>query len=351
MSDGILRLAGTDEGKGVLDGGKEGVLDYLAKLRKLSAQALPMQRQMVRESWAACERPDVIVYHPKAAGAPHFAQKLGVPAVLVLLQPMYVPTVDFPNPLAPSLPFRSGWYNKMTYGMFTALIPFGTSGFTRGWREEAGLAPEPTSSSVLTQPDGSELLVLHAHSPIVIATPADWPSWATALGYWPLRAQPGWRPSQPLADFLAAGEPPVYVGFGSMAGKDPAALTQLVVAALAAAGARGVVATGWGGLRRAGHVPDTVLMLDSAPHEWLFPRMAAVVHHGGAGTTAAGLRAGRPAVVCPFGMDQVFWAWRVHELGVGSEPIPQARLTVARLAAAITLVTRCLLYTSPSPRD
>lgn len=82
-----------------------------------------------------------------------------------------------------------------------------------------------------------------------------------------------------------------------------------------------------------------MFVLERAPHGWLFPRMAAVVHHGGAGTTAAGLLAGRPTVVCPFFADQPFWGQRVRELGVGSAPIPQPRLTAAKLAAAIELVT------------
>ncbi|HUF26315.1 MAG TPA: glycosyltransferase, partial [Gemmatimonadaceae bacterium] len=147
-----------------------------------------------------------------------------------------------------------------------------------------------------------------------------------------------WKPPAALKRFLASGEPPVYVGFGSMAGRDPQRVTGIVIDALQSVGLRGVLATGWGGLTSDG-LPDTMFPLGDVPHDWLFPRMTAVVHHGGAGTTAAGLRAGRPTVICPFFGDQPFWGWRVHELGVGSEPIPQKKLTAGRLAAALRQVT------------
>ena len=151
----------------------------------------------------------------------------------------------------------------------------------------------------------------------------------------------GARPCQPppaLAAFLAQGEPPVYVGFGSMGGHNPAQVAELVVAALAQAQRRGVLLTGWGGMA-AQAVPDSIFVLDAAPHSWLFPRMAAVVHHGGAGTTAEGLRAGVPTVIVPFIVDQPFWGKRVEQLGVGPSAIPHKRLTVDQLAHAIHRAT------------
>ena len=119
-----------------------------------------------------------------------------------------------------------------------------------------------------------------------------------------------------------------------MAGRNPAKVTQLVVAALQKAGVRGLIATGWGGLK-ANDLPETIFKLEQAPHDWLFERVTAVVHHGGAGTTAAGLRAGKPTVICPFFGDQPFWGQRVALLGAGSAPIPQKKLTVENLAVAV----------------
>jgi UDP:flavonoid glycosyltransferase YjiC (YdhE family) len=135
-------------------------------------------------------------------------------------------------------------------------------------------------------------------------------------------------------DFLQSGPPPVYIGFGSMAGRDPERRAEIALEALKRSGQRGVLLTGWGGLQPR-DLPDDVYAVDSVPHDWLFPQMAAVVHHGGAGTTAAGLRAGTPTVIVPFFGDQPFWGRRVAELGVGPAPIPQKQLSVERLAAAI----------------
>jgi sterol 3beta-glucosyltransferase len=123
-----------------------------------------------------------------------------------------------------------------------------------------------------------------------------------------------------------------------MAGRNPGKMASIVIEALQKANVRGIIATGWGGLD-ASDLPETICKINKAPHSWLFPRVLAVVHHGGAGTTATGLRAGRPTVICPFMIDQPLWGERVHALGVGSKPIPQKKLTVDKLADAIREVT------------
>ncbi|MBS7457298.1 glycosyltransferase [Coralloluteibacterium stylophorae] len=157
-------------------------------------------------------------------------------------------------------------------------------------------------------------------------------------GAWPLAAGEGWAPSPALQAFLDAGPAPVYIGFGSMGDTDPARTTRIALEALARAGRRGLIATGWGGLR-ADALPDDVFAIDHAPHDWLFARMAAVVHHGGAGTTHAVLRAGRGSVICPFFGDQPFWGRRVYALGAAPAPIAQRRLSAPALAAAIEAAT------------
>jgi sterol 3beta-glucosyltransferase len=167
-----------------------------------------------------------------------------------------------------------------------------------------------------------------------VPRPADWPATVAVTGYWFLDEGADWQPPRALVDFLEAGPPPVFVGFGSMAGRDPDRLGRAVLAALARAGQRGVVVTGWGGLR-VDDPPPGVFVAEAVPYDWLLPRVAAVVHHGGAGTIAAGLRAGKPTVVCPFVADQPFWGARVHALGAGPAPIPQRRLSAEALAGAI----------------
>jgi sterol 3beta-glucosyltransferase len=136
-------------------------------------------------------------------------------------------------------------------------------------------------------------------------------------------------------DFLAAGEPPVCVSFGSMVRRDGERIGRAVLEALARTGQRGVVLMGWGSWRPE-RESDFICYLHEVPHDWLFPRCSLVVHHGGAGTTAAGLRSGKPNVVVPFAADQPFWARRVKALGAGPEPIPVRKLTVDSLAAALT---------------
>jgi len=148
----------------------------------------------------------------------------------------------------------------------------------------------------------------------------------------------GWRPDPDLEAFLAAGPPPVYIGFGSMGTDDPAATARLVLDANVAAGVRAIVRRGWARLLAA-DPPASVHFVESVPHAWLLPRVAAAVHHGGAGTTAASLRAGVPTVIVPFHGDQFFWARRVQELGAGPAPITRRRLTVERLAAALVAAT------------
>jgi sterol 3beta-glucosyltransferase len=182
--------------------------------------------------------------------------------------------------------------------------------------------------------------VLYGFSPHVVRVPNVGLRPRHTTGYWALPTAAGWAPPAALATFLAADGPPVVaIGFGSMGSGDPGALTELTRGAVRDAGVRAVLIAGWGGLTATGDERD-VLTIEAVPHEWLFPRVAAVVHHGGAGTTGASLRAGTPTVVVPFAMDQPFWGGRVAALGAGPTPIPRARLSRARLADALRLAVR-----------
>jgi UDP:flavonoid glycosyltransferase YjiC (YdhE family) len=180
---------------------------------------------------------------------------------------------------------------------------------------------------------------VYGFSPSVIPKPADWGKNIQVTGYWFLDSESDWTPPTTLETFLQNGSPPLYIGFGSMTNRKPEETTDLVIQALAHTRQRAIIASGWSGMSKA-NLPDTVFMVESIPHAWLFPRVAAVVHHGGAGTTAAGLRAGIPSIITPFFGDQPFWGQRVADLGVGTQPIPRKKLTVDLLAQAIqTVVT------------
>jgi UDP:flavonoid glycosyltransferase YjiC (YdhE family) len=176
--------------------------------------------------------------------------------------------------------------------------------------------------------------MLYCYSPAIAPKPPDWSEQAHVTGYWFLDHPSAWQPPADLVRFLGSGPPPVYIGFGSMVSRKPEQTTRIALDALKQSRQRGVIATGWGALSQS-DLPSEVFLIESVPHDWLFPKMAAVVHHGGAGTTGAGLRAGVPSIVVPFGGDQPFWAQRVKALGVGPDPIPRGRLTAARLAHAM----------------
>ena len=287
----------------------------------------PVMRGMLEDSWtvANARRPDAIVAHDKTLGAPHIAERLGTPHVRALTVPMLTPTREFPLP-AMVRHDLGGVLNRASYRLVGMLSrPY--AGLIRSWREgQLGLAARGTPPAPAR--------TLYCYSPSLVPTPRDWPPDAVATGYW-LREGDGEEPVDPgLEAFVAAGAPPVYVGFGSSVGSDPARVGTTVTEALREVGARAVIATGWGGLRGVPMDGDT-MVVEGAPHRWLFPRVAAVVHHGGAGTTAAGLLAGRPTVVCPFQGDQHFWGAAVHRAGAGPEPIPAKKLTAVNLAAAV----------------
>lgn len=295
-------------------------------------------QMMLDETLRLSQGADAIVYAPAAIfSAPHVAEKLGIPAIPTALQPFMHPTDLYPAVGLPALSL-GGWYNRLTYKFVDDLTWTFTRSRINRWRAETLDLP-PAEQSPIKTVRQSGLPVLYGFSPAVLPRPAEWDASVHITGYWVLPAPAGWTPPPALVDFLNAGLPPVYIGFGSMASTDAAHTAQLVLEAVKSSGVRAVLASGWGGLAPDA-VPDDVLLIDSAPHDWLFPHCVAVVHHGGAGTTASGLRAGIPSIIVPFRADQPFWGARVHGLGVGPQPIPQRQLTAVALAAALREATQ-----------
>lgn len=333
MSDDLLAIIDTDQGRDLMENTRN-IFDIVRQNIKLGKQLKPLQKAQFRETWECADRvrPDFILYHPKAGAAPHIAEKLCIGCAMATPIPMFVPTAERPFLALPGMN-PGGWYNRMGYHLITGLTQLFWGKYIRDFRRDIGLAPLKRFK-LLKMGDGRDIPVIHAFSEAVLPHPTDWPGTAHTTGYWFLDRDRTWTPPRELADFLQAGDPPVYIGFGSMAGRTPQKLADTVIEALRAAGQRGILATGWGGLKPEA-LPDSILKIDSAPHDWLFPRVAAVVHHGGAGTTAAGLRAGNPTVVVPFFGDQPFWGRHVHLLGAGPKPIPKKRITAANLGAAI----------------
>ncbi len=340
MTDELLSLLlGTQQGRKAIENTDSlfGVLNTMAKLLK---QTRPIYQKMMGNAWETAQTfcPDIILSHPKVLGAAHMAERLGVPFILTMLQPMLVPTGTAPSIGFPDLKLGPG-YNRLTHQLLQrGLLLYG--GLVKQFRREVlKLDPPRHRSAILTGPDGSPIPVLFGHSPNVAPRPLDWPEHVTICGYWFLEATDPWTPPPKLQAFLDGGDPPIYFGFGSMAGKHPQRLAQTVCKALQQTGLRGIIATGWGGLNPEA-LPASIFKIESVPHDWLFDRVSAVVHHGGAGTTAAGLKAGKPTLICPFLGDQPFWGERIHALGAGPKPIPQKKLTEKRLVHAITALTQ-----------
>lgn len=178
-------------------------------------------------------------------------------------------------------------------------------------------------------------------SPSLIPKPEDWGSNIDISGFYFLKLASNYTPPDDLDRFLKAGPPPVYIGFGSIVVDDPNKLTETIFAAVQRAGVRAIVSKGWGGLGGAEmHVPDSVYLVGNCPHDWLFQHVSAVVHHGGAGTTAAGIALGKPTVIVPFFGDQAFWGNMIHKRGLGPAPIHNKILDAENLAEAITYALR-----------
>jgi UDP:flavonoid glycosyltransferase YjiC (YdhE family) len=258
------------------------------------------------------------------------AEKLDIPLVQAYVFP-FTPTREFSSVLTPRLP---AFLNRFSHQLTRQLMWQGFRSADTIARKKVLNIPPASLLGPYHSKSTQNMPILYGFSPTVIPKPSDWRSDAHVTGYWFTDEGENWQPPAALLDFLQSGPAPVYIGFGSMSNRNPEQTADLVIQALSLTGQRAILLSGWGGLQKA-NIPDSIFMIDSIPHSWLFPRMSAVIHHGGASTTAAGLQAGIPSVIIPFFGDQPFWGRRVAELGVGAKPIPRKRLTAERLANAI----------------
>jgi sterol 3beta-glucosyltransferase len=325
MDNELLRLSQAALGQ---TGGAGGTFSIIR-------QMIPAIRQSMDDEWRAALtfEPDLIIYHPKCLGSYHVAEKLHIPAMMALPLPFYTPTSAFPVPFMSDI-HLGAWFNRFSYrlmGLSSAVY----GGTVNDFRVKSlSLKPIGRFSDLLLRSDGSPVPVLYAYSPHLLPVPADFPPQVHVTGYWFLDHAPDWQPEPGLLRFLESGKPPVYIGFGSMGARQGEKRTTIVLNALKKSGQRGLLLSGWGGLK-ASDLPQTVFMVPDVPHDWLFPQTSALVHHGGAGTTAAGLRAGKPTIICPFMADQPFWGGLVYQHGAGPKPISQKRLDADNLAEAI----------------
>jgi UDP:flavonoid glycosyltransferase YjiC (YdhE family) len=298
----------------------------------------PLMRQRLRDCWEACTDADVIV----ASVLPYLygyviSRKLRIPLIRAFYYPVS-PTRSYAPDFVPAWMQRSGRFNLASYQIQRHLL----WQVARPWVQGACREVLGDNGLPFLEPFGEldrrQQLLLYAYSAAVAPPPPDWGPWIDVTGYWFLSRPADWTPPPALTAFLQDGPPPVCIGFGSMSNRDPSGLMGTVTRALSMTGQRAILLTEWEGLTQA-KLPRELFATSHVPHDWLFPRVAAVVHHGGAGTTAEGLRAGVPTVVVPFFFDQFFWGRRVMALGVGPQPIARKDLNADTLAAALAVVS------------
>lgn len=326
----VQQIMASDTGRNFME---KGGFNPIKSIRTIREMIAPIVMKMVEDAYAACRDADALIcLGVFSAFGQSIAEALRIPMINIEPTPL-LPTKAFAAPSWPIQRDLGGLHNYLSGISMLQVVQLWYRPFVRAFRGQLGLS---THTAAHFYRIFRSTPMLSAYSPHIIPHPADWPDSVHVTGYFFLDSQSDWQPPPELKAFLEAGDPPVYIGFGSMAGRNPEQLARIVSEALAKSGQRGLLLTGWGGLR-AELMPDTVFMVDSAPHSWLFPRMAAVVHHGGAGTTAEGLRAGVPTVVVPFIFDQTFWSARIKALGLGPDPIPLKKLSADRLAKAIKI--------------
>jgi sterol 3beta-glucosyltransferase len=264
------------------------------------------------------------------------AEKLDLPMFMAAVMPL-TRTRAFPMLAFPSIFARFPGYNASSYRIAEQLVWQWYRPTISRWRKETLGLPKQSFWGYLGEIGTSRIPVLNGFSAHVVPRPPDWGEHVHITGYW-FPTDENWQPPDNLRKFIEVGSPPVFIGFGSMPVRNPTRTTAIILEALKQSGLRGILHTGWAGIGNS-DLPDHVFKIDHAPYGWLFPQMAAVVHHGGSGTTAFGLRAGVPSLIVPFLFDQFYWGKRILTLGVGPEPIPYRKLSVARLVEALTIAT------------
>ncbi|OCF44536.1 hypothetical protein I317_01608 [Kwoniella heveanensis CBS 569] len=285
---------------------------------------------------------DAIISNPPAFGHVHIAEALGVPLHMTFTMP-WSPTTNFNHPLVnvQQSNAEKGLTNYLSFALAEMLTWQGLGDVINNFRSNS-LSLEPISMrsgpSIL---DRLKVPWTYCWSDALINKPKDWKEHIDISGFYFLSGDVDFQPEPELKSFLDSGEAPIYIGFGSVVVEDATAMTKTIFEAVQAAGVRALVSAGWGGLGGC-DVPENVFILKgNIPHDWLFAegRVSAVCHHGGAGTTAIGLRNGLPTIVVPFFGDQMFWGNMIHKAGAGPAPIPQKSLTSENLSAAIKFAT------------
>ncbi|KZV90217.1 UDP-Glycosyltransferase/glycogen phosphorylase [Exidia glandulosa HHB12029] len=347
------------EGQGLdffdIGGDPHELMSYMVKnpglipgIASLTNGDIKKKRIMMMGCWNSCHSPDqktgipfvadAIISNPPAFAHIHCAEALGIPLLMSFTMP-WCATGSFPHPLVNISTTNAGerLTNYLSYALADTMTWQGVGDIVNKLRNRTMGLP---SLSLRSGPDILDRVKVpwtYCMSPALVPKPADWANHIDVVGFYFLDLATSYTPPRDLAHFLASGPPPVYIGFGSVVVDDPVEMTRVIFEATHAVGVRALVSSGWSNLGDV-DVPPHVFLLGNVPHDWLFAeeRVSAVVHHGGAGTTAIGLAKGRPTVIVPFFGDQQFWGEMIHKSGAGPKPIPQKNFNVENLTAALT---------------
>lgn len=282
---------------------------------------------LTEEMFHACKGSKLIVYHPGCSIGFFAGEQLGIPSVLAAPFPMHK-TKEVASLIAYG---KTKMPKALSYKLLQGMLWMaGKTGINAFLKKEYGKLPE-NFGNPFERVDKNHPAIISC-STFVFPRPKDWNANIHQKGYWFVEENIDYTPSKELSDFLAKGEKPVYIGFGSVFdSKHKEETVKLIIEALYKSNKRGIIC-GMGAIE---NLPDSILAINSIPHSWLFDRVSLVCHHGGAGTTAAGFKAGIPSIIIPFSNDQFAWAHRAYDLGVGSEPIYRKNLTADKLVSAI----------------
>lgn len=304
--------------------------NMLVNLPALLAQGQELVDMAARRSWGMAQGADAIIINLNTSFGIDIAEALDIPAIMTALQPLN-DTKEFPF-CTYSGPDLGPVFNRLSYTAASVQQAYYDLPRNRLRRELMGLSPRE-KGGFFKDTKGKNLTTIYAYSSHVSPRPRDWPRTAIVTGYWRCPDRTGWKPSKEFKSFLNDGPKPIYIGYGSMPfGAEHN--TDVLRTAVEQWGGRAIVSSGWGGIN-ADKLPSNIFAIDKAPHDRLFELVAGVVHHGGAGTTSAGLHAGRPTFIVPQTYDQPFWGQRVHELECGPTPVPLRKLTPDILADAL----------------
>ena len=306
--------------------------NFIKQFRELMSHAIRIGAEIQRQTEVACKDADLVVHtFAHAVGGHTLAREKNIPDIHIQGFPMFTPTGDYPNVTFRNRKLRS--WNRITHRFARTMSWWGAKLGYEQVRRRTGLPKRKLYSPFVEDPVRPRTPILCAWSPSVIPPSRDWPPNVQVTGYLFGKQDDGYHPNLKLESFLDAGEPPICVSFGSMLNQGAAKTDSIIRDAFRQTNHRGIVLSGWSDV--ASESSNEILYLDAVPHSWLLPRCEMVIHHGGAGTTSAGLCAGIPNIVVPHTADQPFWGSRVHAVGAGPKPIPVKKLSVENLMRAI----------------